>query len=321
MATRGTIGLFSAFLTLALLWLTGSQVGAWDQAYRYPIKVRVSDSDPTGSRSADSRPSDRSSVPEWDVAAGQARGTILCAKRGYTLELGVRPFFSNLSGLTRVVSKGGEGTLLGLNGHLRVPSEQTFWEMYSHLRLYDKVTLRLEYVPWHWIGGGHAGSDGNFNGLLLKKDDPISVDLGITSIVVGADYDVAFGRDLYFGPNADLNIIKWSQRVAKNGVDASDFTQTILQPEIGAHLRYEPTNTGYFSWFKPYMESRFKWMSFRGLSTSGWDVGAGIAPPVSKNVDAGFKLGYKQWKMEGSRGRLFADVGVEGVYLDFSLRF
>jgi hypothetical protein len=62
-------------------------------------------------------------------------------------------------------------------------------------------------------------------------------------------------------------------------------------------------------------------MSFNGLGLSTWDIGAGIAPPVSKNVDAGIKLGYKQWKLDGNRGRLFADVGVEGLYLDLSLQF
>ncbi|HMK35960.1 MAG TPA: hypothetical protein VK463_12880, partial [Desulfomonilaceae bacterium] len=100
-----------------------------------------------------------------------------------------------------------------------------------------------------------------------------------------------------------------------------DFTQTILQPTIGAHIRYEPANTGYFSWFKPYMEGRFSWMSFAGLGLSTWDVAAGVAPPVSRNVDAGIKIGYKQWKLDGNRGRLYPDMGVEGVYLDFSLLF
>jgi len=38
-------------------------------------------------------------------------------------------------------------------------------------------------------------------------------------------------------------------------------------------------------------------------------------------MDAGIKLGYKQWKLDGNRGRLFADVGVEGLYLDLSLQF
>jgi hypothetical protein len=45
-----------------------------------------------------------------------------------------------------------------------------------------------------------------------------------------------------------------------------------------------------------------------------------MAPPVSRNMDAGVKLGYKQWKLEGQRDRLSTDVGVEGLYLEFSLR-
>ena len=62
-------------------------------------------------------------------------------------------------------------------------------------------------------------------------------------------------------------------------------------------------------------------MSFAGLGLSTWDVGAGIAPPVSRNVDAGIKAGYKQWRLDGNRGRLFTDVSVEGLYLDFALQF
>lgn len=139
--------------------------------------------------------------------------------------------------------------------------------------------------------------------------------------MIGADYDVAFGRDLTFGPNGDLYVIKWSQRVGKDMGESVDFNQTIIQPAIGAHLKYEPTNTGYFSWFKPFMEGKFNWMSFGSLGTSSWDLGAGVAPPVSRNVDAGFKVGYKQWRLDGNRNRLFTDIGVEGVYLDFSLQF
>ena len=157
--------------------------------------------------------------------------------------------------------------------------------------------------------------------ISLKSGDAIQSDLGITTFTVGADYDVSFGRDLVFGPNADMHVIKWSQRVAKDGGTAMDFSQTILQPAIGAHIRYEPTNTGYFSWFKPYLEGRFTWMSFDGLGLSTWDASAGIAPPVSRNVDAGFRLGYKQWRLDGTRNRLFTDVTVEGPYMDFALHF
>jgi hypothetical protein len=189
------------------------------------------------------------------------------------------------------------------------------------MRVWDKVTLRIEYLPWNWNGSGHMAIDGNFGGLMLKRDDSIHTDLGITTIGLGADYDVNFGRDLVFGPNADLYVLRWSERVGKDQGDAMDYTQTIVQPAIGAHLRYEPTNTGYFSWFKPYLEGRFNWMSFGSLGTSGWDLSAGAAPPITRNVDATLKLGYKQWKFEGNRGRLFADVGVEGLYLDFGLQF
>ncbi len=323
MATRGRLVIMCAIAAIALLLVSTSQVNAWEQEYRYPIKVRVSESEPAGMGMGPSGigSTTRHSSPDWDVAAGQARGPILCPKRGFSLALGMRPFFTNLSGATKVVSKGGEGTFLNLNGHLRMPGEKTIWEFYSHLRMWDKVTLRLEYLPWNWTGAGHAGIDGNFAGLLFKKDDLLHTDLSLSTIDIGGDYDVAFGRDLTFGPNGDLYIMRWSQRVAKELGEAGDLSMNIVQPAIGAHLRYEPTNTGYFSWFKPYMEGRFNWMSFGSLATSSWDMGAGIAPPVSRNVDAGFKIGYKQFKLEGNRGRLFADVGVEGVYLDFSLQF
>jgi hypothetical protein len=145
--------------------------------------------------------------------------------------------------------------------------------------------------------------------------------LSITSLVLGGEYDVSFSRDLVFGPNADLHIIKWQQRVASDMGQSGEFSQTMLQPAIGAHVRYEPENTGYFSWFKPYLGGRFSWMSFNSLGLSEWDAFAGIAPPLSRNVDSGFKLGYKQWRLEGSARRLFADVGVEGFYLDFALHF
>jgi hypothetical protein len=326
MATRGTMGIICAVATFALFISVANQALAWEQEYRYPIKVRVSENDSdnagmAGSQTAGIGAAARRTPPEWDVAAGQAKRQILCPKRGFALALGMRPYFTNLLGNTRVVSKSNEGTSLNLTGHLRIPSEKTQWEFYSYLRLWDRATLRLEYLPWSWSGSGHAGTDGNFAGLLIKKDDPITTDLSITSILIGGDFDVAFGRDLTFGPNGDLYVIKWSERVGKDLGESVDFNQTIVQPAIGAHLKYEPTNTGYFSWFKPFMEGRFNWMSFGSLGMSSWDLGAGVTPPVSRNVDAGFKIGYKQWRMDGNRNRLFTDLGVEGVYLDFSLQF
>ncbi len=62
-------------------------------------------------------------------------------------------------------------------------------------------------------------------------------------------------------------------------------------------------------------------MSVSGLGLSTWDLGLGVAPPLSRNVDAGVKLGYQQWKLDGNRGRLYVDVDVEGFFLDMSLRF
>ncbi len=62
-------------------------------------------------------------------------------------------------------------------------------------------------------------------------------------------------------------------------------------------------------------------MNLDGLGYSTWDMFAAVAPPVSRNVDGGVKLGYKQWKLDGHRKRMLLDVGVEGVYMDFSLRF
>ena len=47
---------------------------------------------------------------------------------------------------------------------------------------------------------------------FLKKDDAVQSELSITSFVIGADYDVSFGRDLIFGPNADLHLMKWVQK-------------------------------------------------------------------------------------------------------------
>jgi hypothetical protein len=321
MAARGSTGTVAIIICLALFFSAASQAGAWDRQYNFPLKVRTSDLDAASSSLTENRSSFRGGPSEWEAAAGQARRPILCPRRGFTLAMGMRLFFSNLSGGTRVVSKGGEGTYFSLIGHLRLPPEKTQWEFFSYIRMWDRVTLRLEYNPWSWNGAGHSAADGNFGGLLIRRDDDISADLNLTSIIIGGDYDVAFGRDLYFGPNADLYVIKWSERVAKPNGDAVDFTQTLLQPAIGAHARYEPLNMGYFSYFKPYLEGRFSWMSFGSLGLSTWDLGAGISPPISRNVDAGFKIGYKQWRIDGNRNRLFVDVGVEGLYMDFSLQF
>jgi len=233
----------------------------------------------------------------------------------------MRPFFSDFTGSVKALSKGGEGTYLNLHGHLRLPYDKTQWEFYSYLKMWDKITVRLDYTPWNWSGPGHAGTDGNFAGLLLARDDPINSTLNVTTFGLGADYDVSFGRDLVFGPNGALHIIKWTQRVKTMDGESGDFAQTMLQPAIGAHARYEPSNTGYFSWFKPYLEGRFSWMSFNGLGLSTWDMAVGVAPPVSRNVDAGIQVGYKQWKLDGNRRRLFLDMGVEGLFMDFSLRF
>ncbi|MFC1836248.1 hypothetical protein ACFL2Q_16270, partial [Thermodesulfobacteriota bacterium] len=257
----------------------------------------------------------------WNTAAGAARRTILCPKRGYTFATGIRPFFGNLSGSVKGLSRGGEGTLLSLHGHLRIPSEATLWEFYSRFKMWDKVELRFDYTPWSWASTGHVATDGNFAGLILTKDEAITTNLNVTTFKVGADYDVSFSRDLIFGPNADLHVMKWAQRISTDAGGAADLVLTILEPSIGAHLRYEPANTGYFSWFKPFMEARFGWMSLGGLGLSTWDMCAGIAPPVSRNVDAGLRVGYKQLKLDGQRDRLFADVAVEGLYLDLSLRF
>ncbi len=329
MTARGIMRTPCALMIIGVVLMAATQVGAWESKYKYPLKVRVSDrvsdrvTDVEAARAKHGGVGVTSrEAADWEVAAGQARREILCPKRGYSFALGMRPYFANLAGHTKVASRGGEGSYLNLVGHLRIPPDTTLWEFYAGLRAWDKVTFRFDYLPWHWGGPGHASADGNFSGMPLRAGDAIHSDLNITSLILGADYDVAFGRDLTFGPNADLHIIKWSQIVSKQpGTDSADFSQTILQPSIGAHLRYEPTNTGYFSWFKPFMEGRFSWMSFTGLGLSTWDLGAGIAPPISRNVDAGFKLGYKQWRMEGNRGRLFADVGVEGLYVDFNLQF
>ncbi len=321
MSARGPISIPCGILIVIMLLVASGMADAWDQQYRYPVKIRVSGADSYKGRGDGFGSASACDSSGWDVAAGQARREILCPRRGYSIALGMRPFFTGLTGSTKVVNKSGEGTYMNLVGHLRLPAEVTMWEFYSYLKLWDRISLRLEYAPWTWAAAGHMPSDSDFAGLLLRKDDSIHTDLNITSLTVGADYDVSFGRELIFGPNADLHIIKWTERVQKSVGEAMDFSQTILQPAIGAHGRYEPMSTGYFSWFKPYVEGRFTWMSFAGLGLSTWDFGAGVAPPVSRNVDAGVKLGYKQWKLDGSRGRLFTDVAVEGPYLDFSLQF
>ncbi|MBM3298827.1 MAG: hypothetical protein FJY85_02590 [Deltaproteobacteria bacterium] len=321
MLARGTMRITCAFLVLVALLTAAGSAGAWDSKYRYPIKVRVSGIDSPGAHPGGVRVSAGNCPEDWSVPAGTARNQILCPKRGYSFSAGMRPFFTNLSGSVKVMSRGGEGSFLNLTGHLRLPAETTSWEFYSTLKLWDKIGLNLRYVPWFWGGPGHAGTDGNFAGLLFSANDPIQSDLNITQVMIGGEYEVSFGRELVFGPNADLHIIKWRQRVGKDLAEAADYSQTILQPALGGHVRYDPSNTGYFSWFKPYLEARISWMSFYGLGLSTWDMGAGVAPPVSRNVDAGFKFGYKQWKIDGNRGRLYTDVAVEGPYLDLDLRF
>ena len=204
MIARGAMKVPCALITLAVLMLATSQAPAWDQQYRYPIKVRVSESRSADARVAGIGSGSPNARADWEMAAGQARREILCPRRGYALALGMRPFFSTLTGSTKVVSKGGEGSWLNLQGHLRLPADKTQWEFYANLHMWDKIGLRLEYLPWNWGGPGHMPTDGNFGGLLLKKDDGINSDLNITTFLIGADYDVAFGRDLIFGPNADL---------------------------------------------------------------------------------------------------------------------
>ena len=321
MAARGSKRTACAFLTLALLLTAVTVAGAWYQQARFPIKVRVSGESLTDPRLGGFGLTPRDGRSGWATAAGQSRGQILCPRRDYSFALGMRPWFSTLTGSLRATSRGGEGSFLNLHGHLRLPNDLTQWDFYSRLRMWDKITVRLEYLPWVWSGPGNAGRDGNFAGVVFKQDDPINSSLNITTLGLGADYDVQLGRDLVFGPNGELNIIKWVQRVETEDGRSGDFLQTILQPAIGAHVRYDPRDTGYFSWFNPSLEGRFTWMSFAGLGMSTWDMAAGIAPPLSRNVDGGLKLGYKQWKLDGQRGRLLLDVGVEGLYLDFSLRF
>lgn len=310
-----------ALLALSLVLAIASIADAFDGRYRYPVKVRVSGAEYEGQRSGSMGLAAYDDPGAWGYAAGASSRAILCPRRGFDFVIGARPFFSDLSGNVKALSRGGEGTYLNLHGHLRLPSDNIFWEFYSYVRLWDKVTLRLEYDPWFWSGTGHAATEGNFAGVLFAQDDPIQASLGITQLLAGADYDVSFSDDLVFGPNADFHIIRWNQRVVNKDGVGGDFGQTILQPALGAHARYEPSNTGYFSWFKPYLEGRFSWMSFTGLGLSTWDFGAGVSPPLSRNVDTGMKVGFKQWKMYGNRQRLFTDISVEGVYLDFSFRF
>lgn len=321
MVARGPMRTPCALIVLVVLLVAAGSAPALDKPYRFPIKVRVSgaDSPDTGFGGIHSR--SQTAQRDWELAAGQARREILCPSRAYTFAIGMQSFFSTLSGSAKAASRGGEGTYMNFHGHLRLPAEKTLWDFYGDFRMWDKISARIKYASWQWGGPGHARTDGNFAGLLINKDDSISSQLTLTMLNAGADYEVSFGPDVVFGPNADLSIIKWSQQVSKEGGASADFSQTILQPAIGAHVRYEPSNTGYFSWFKPYLEGRFTWMNFNGLGLSTWDMAAGVAPPASRNVDAGLKLGYKQWKLDGNRNRLFVDMAVEGPYLDFSLRF
>ncbi len=310
-----------AMLALVLVVVWTGLASAWDKKNRPPAKVRVSGSGSSGPFLGGVRYVRGDDSCDWGAVAGASRGAIFCPKRGYSFAVGMAPFFSTLTGFTRVSSKGGEGTFMQLNGHLRLPPDNTFWEFYSHVRMWDKVTVRFNYRPWNWSGTGHAGTDGNFGGLALTRNDLINSDLNIANFELGADYDVLFGRDLIIGPHADFHAIKWNQRVATMDGSSGDYAATMLQPTIGAHIRYEPLNTGYFSWFSPYLEGRFNWMSFNGLALSTWDVCAGVQPPFSRNVDGGVKIGYRQWKFDGVRRRLLADVLIEGPYLDFGLRF
>lgn len=321
MSTRGLQRTPCALLTLVFVLAAVTLAGAWDQKFRFPMKVRVPKASVTDMGIGGIGVASSSVSSDWHSAAGAPAAEILCPKRGYDFALGMRPFFSTLTGSVKAASTGGEGTFLNLHGHLRLPSERTQWELYGHLKLWDKVSVMMEYLPWSWSGPGHMGVDGNFAGLLIKRDTPIMTTLDLTTFRVSADYDVSFGKDLCFGPNGEFNVIKWNQRVVTGDGDSGDFAKTILQPAIGAHVRYDPKNTGYFSWFKPYMEGRFSWMNLDGLGYSIMDLGAGVAPPVSRNVDGGVKLGYKTWRLDGTRKRILTDVGVEGMYMDFSLRF
>jgi hypothetical protein len=321
MQARGSLRTPCALMTFALLLFTAGITSAWERKVQLPEKIRFPQRGASEAGIGPIRASTGSIGGDWGVPAGQAQREILCPKRGFAMAIGARPFFSSLVGSVKALSRGGEGTYVNLHGHLRLPSDVTQWELYAHMRTWDKVMWRVEYQPWSWSGAGHTPAEGNFAGLLLLANDPVDTQLNISTVMFGADYDVTFGRDLIFGPNGDFHVIKWSERIAKGAFDGADFSHTILQPAIGAHVRYEPTNTGYFSWFKPSLEGRFSWMNVAAMGLSTWDVALAFAPPLSRNVDAGIRAGYKQWKLDGSRSRLFVDVGVEGFYLDFSLRF
>ena len=310
-----------ALITLAVLLLVTGVASAGDPEIRFPHRSRSTFLGVSDVLVSPFSGLSHARIRDWEVPAGQARREILCPMRGYTMAVGIRPFFSNLTGSVKALSKGGEGTYLNLRGHLRLPWDGIMWELYTHVRTWDKVEWRIEYVPWSWNGVGHVPTEGNFAGVLLMPNDSIDSRLDITTLKIGADYDVSFSREVVFGPHADLHLIRWTQKLAKSSAEAADFSQTIIQPTIGAHIRYEPINTGYFSWFKPYVDGRFSWMNFSGLGLSTWDLGLGVAPPLSRNVDGGVKLGYKQWKMDGNRSRLYVDVSVEGFFLDLSLRF
>ena len=321
MSARGLKRIPCAMLSLALIFISTSFACAWDQYYRYPIKVKVSGSNLSRPGTEELGGICSNPSGDWEYVAGASRRQILCPRRGFDFMVGLRPFFSNLSGMVKAVSKGGEGTPANLRGHLRIPNSSTLWELHADLHMWDKITFGLAYVPWHWGGTGHAGQDGNFAGVLYALNELIDSNLNITSFIMRADYDVSFNNDLIFGPNADFQVIRWNQSLRNSGGDAADFSQTILQPTIGLHLKYQPTNTGYFSWFKPALKTRISWMNFAGLGTYTWDLGAVVSPPISDNVDFGCGLGYKQWKIDGVRSLLTADVSVEGVYFDLQLRF
>ena len=215
MLARGTMRTPCAFFIVAILLMVAIQAEALDGKYRYPLKVRVSERDSGRFSDVASARAHSGNVgatvrdsADWEVAAGQARREILCPKRGFNFAIGMRPYFATLTGATKVASRGGEGGFLSLIGHLRIPPESTLWEFYGAVRAWDKVTVHFDYLPWHWGGPGHTPIEANFGGLLLKTGDFIQSDINIASLVLGADYDVSFSRDLIFGPNADLHLIK-----------------------------------------------------------------------------------------------------------------
>ena len=176
-------------IVLCAVW-TGLGV-AGDTRYRHPTKVRGSAFGSAGPMDAGGpRFAGLDTEYDWGAAAGASRREIFCRKRGYSFAVGMVPFFSSMTGAVRVSSKGGEGTFMHLNGHLRLPSDNTFWEFYTNLRMWDKVTVRFNYRPWNWSGTGHASADGNFAGLAISRFDPINSDLNVASFELGADYDV-----------------------------------------------------------------------------------------------------------------------------------